>query len=73
MRAHRTTADPLGLVAWRRARLDAAGFPPALAAELAADLDADLHALLALVDRGCPPHLAVRILAPLERPDPWPT
>jgi hypothetical protein len=26
----------------------------------------DLHALLELVDRGCPPALAARILAPLE-------
>jgi hypothetical protein len=25
----------------------------------------DLHRLLSLVDRGCPPRLAVRILAPL--------
>jgi hypothetical protein len=27
----------------------------------------DLHALLGLVDRGCPPDLAARILAPLDR------
>jgi len=26
----------------------------------------DLHALIELVERGCPPALAVRILAPLE-------
>jgi len=26
----------------------------------------DLHELLQLVDRGCPPPLAARILAPLE-------
>jgi hypothetical protein len=26
----------------------------------------DIHALLELVDRGCPPHLAARILAPLD-------
>lgn len=73
MRTRRTTAEPEGLVAWRRARLDAAGFPAPLAAELARDLDADLHAHLALVDRGCPPALAVRILAPLDAPGPWPT
>ena len=29
----------------------------------------DLHALLELVDRGCPPRLAVRILAPITRPE----
>jgi hypothetical protein len=66
----RSTADP---AAWRLAQLDAAGFPAPLAAQLARDLDMDLHALLALVDRGCPPALAVRILAPLDAPDPWPT
>jgi hypothetical protein len=26
----------------------------------------DLHALIDLVERGCPPELAVRILTPLE-------
>ena len=26
----------------------------------------DLHALIELAERGCPPDLAVRILAPLE-------
>jgi hypothetical protein len=26
----------------------------------------DLHELLVLVDRGCPPPLAARILAPLD-------
>jgi hypothetical protein len=54
------------LVEWRRRRLRAAGFAPTEAASLAADCAADLHALLELVDRGCPPHLAARILAPLD-------
>jgi hypothetical protein len=26
----------------------------------------DLHALIELIERGCPPELAARILAPLE-------
>jgi hypothetical protein len=30
----------------------------------------DLHQLLELVDRGCPPELAVRILAPLDQDEP---
>jgi hypothetical protein len=50
---------------WRRQSLLRAGFEPDLAAELAADPRLDLHALLQLVDRGCPPDLAARILAPL--------
>ena len=44
-----------------------AGFSDAGARRLADDKASDLHALLELVDRGCPPDLAVRILAPLDR------
>lgn len=55
---------PLDVVTWRRCRLVEAGFPPSLAAAVAADRELDLHELLQLVDRGCPPELAVRILAP---------
>ena len=47
-------------------QLRASGFPPRLAAEAAADERFDLHALIELTERGCPPDLAVRILAPLE-------
>jgi hypothetical protein len=46
-------------------RLRAAGFSAALAAELASDCGVDLHAVLELMDRGCPPELAARIMAPL--------
>jgi hypothetical protein len=36
---------------------------------LASDDRIDLHALLELIDRGCPPELAARIMAPLtDRP-----
>jgi hypothetical protein len=44
-----------------------AGFGGALASCLAADPATDLHALIELVERGCPPGLAARILAPLDR------
>ena len=50
---------------WRRHVLEQAGFERALAGELADRGDVDLHDLLNLVDRGCPPGLAARILAPL--------
>lgn len=50
---------------WRRRRLAAAGFEPGLAAELAREPTVDLHELLVLLDRGCPPALAARIVAPL--------
>jgi hypothetical protein len=55
--------------AWRRAQLVESGFPGALAARVAADRHYDLHALIELVERGCAPHLAVRILAPLDGKD----
>jgi hypothetical protein len=56
---------PLDVVRWRRDVLLRAGFAAELARELAEDAGFDLHELLALVDRGCPPHLAARILEPL--------
>jgi hypothetical protein len=62
----RRPAQPIA--AWRRERLLDAGFEPGLACELA-DGRVDLHELIALVESGCPPHLAARILAPL-RPQP---
>ena len=49
---------------WRDALLREVGFDVALADRLARDPDYDLHELLNLVDRGCPPELAARILAP---------
>jgi hypothetical protein len=64
---HPPGAGPdVGIVAWRRRHLIAAGFDDALAEVLARDVRADLHALLELVDRGCPPSVAARILAPLD-------
>jgi hypothetical protein len=56
------------VVRWRRAQLVEAGFSASLAARLAIDSRYDLHALIELVERGCPPALAVRILAPAEEP-----
>ena len=50
--------------AWRVCWLLESGFSQELAQTLA-ETDIDLHALLELVDRGCPPELAARILAPL--------
>ncbi len=52
--------------AWRRSQLVRSGFPEPLAARAAPDGRSDLHRLIELVDRGCRPELALRILAPLE-------
>ncbi len=54
------------VVAWRREQLVKSRFPLPLAARVAEDMRYDLHALIELVERGCQPDLAVRILAPLE-------
>jgi len=67
-----TASQPLthALGEWRRRRLIAAGFDAPLAARLTQDEAVDLHELLILLDRGCPPELAARILAPLDAPAP---
>jgi hypothetical protein len=57
-------------VDWRSRCLHEAGFERSAADRLARDSCWDLHALLELVDRGCPPALAERILAPQDW-SPW--
>jgi len=54
------------VAAWRRDQLLRSGFSVGLAARLVRDSRYDLHALIELVERGCPPELAIRILAPLQ-------
>lgn len=66
LREHR----PPQVVVWRREQLAQAGFPGPLAERLAEDDRYDLHALIELVERGCTPELALRILAPQEGPSP---
>jgi hypothetical protein len=58
--------EAVNVVAWRRARLYHAGFDAPLAEQLSHESSVDLHALIGLVERGCPPQLAARILAPLD-------
>jgi hypothetical protein len=67
MGAPTTQRDPMPaeVVSWRRDRLTAAGFPGPLAERLARDPRVDLHALIGLAERGCPPDVAARIAAPL--------
>ncbi len=67
----KTTSSGLSLVgseviAWRHEQLLAHGFTGARASELASDCGVDLHALIELVELGCAPELAARILAPLD-------
>lgn len=64
MQAETTVRDDI--FSWRVALLSDAGFAQEIAERVARDRGYDLHALLDLVDRGCPPEFAVRILAPLD-------
>ena len=66
MRTRTTTPRTHDLVGWRREQLVHSGFSLPAAARLARDRRYDLHALIELVERGCPPDLAVRILEPAE-------
>ncbi len=59
-------AERAAVAAWRRRQLDEAGFPARLAAPLADDQRVDVHALIELVERGCRPEIAARIVLPLE-------
>lgn len=52
--------------AWRHSQLVRSGFPESLAARVAHDSRFDLHQLIELVDAGCAPELAFRILEPLD-------
>jgi hypothetical protein len=54
------------MVRWRRDQLVVCGVPASMAAALARNPTCDVHQMIDLVERGCPPHLAVRILAPLD-------
>jgi hypothetical protein len=69
---NRTTATvpSARVLAWRTECLITAGFPAQLARSIAAEGAYDLHAVLSLVDRGCRPELAARILAPLDHIEP---
>ena len=50
------------VICWRASELMRAGYDPPLAVELAERPDVDLHRALELLERGCPPDLATKIL-----------
>lgn len=47
---------------WRAQELERAGFPEAIASELAARTDVDLHRATEMIAAGCTPELAADIL-----------
>jgi len=59
-------AENRDVLVWRRRQLTRAGFGVRQATALARDDRTDIHALIDLVERGCPPELAARILDPIE-------
>jgi len=61
--------DAQAVVNWRRRELLDSGFPRSLAARIARDERYDLHQLIELVEHGCSPALAARILSPVEGHD----
>ncbi len=63
-----TEGPPADVAAWRLCRLLESGFAQEMAQRLASTSAVDIHALLQLVDRGCPPGLAARILSPVGWP-----
>jgi hypothetical protein len=56
------TTDEELIFAWRFEQLQRVGFDSELAGDLAACAEVDLHDATELVERGCPPVLAARIL-----------
>jgi hypothetical protein len=47
---------------WRAHALEKVGYDATSAQELAARPDVDLHRAIELIEQGCPPELAIRIL-----------
>jgi hypothetical protein len=56
------TDEAAEVLAWRFDALCRSGFDLDAAALIAANVEVDLHRAVQLVDRGCPPALAARIL-----------
>jgi hypothetical protein len=60
--------DAARVVGWRFHQLLTSELDMVQALELAEDQGVDVHELVELVGRGCPPELAARIVAPLGAP-----
>jgi hypothetical protein len=50
------------VVRWRAEALEKVGYDPESALQLAARPDVDLHRAVGLVEAGCPPEVALKIL-----------
>lgn len=61
-RQHHRKDEELTILAWRIWVLDRAGYDEGDAVLLASVRDVDLHLAVDLLERGCPPQTALRIL-----------
>ena len=59
---HLEESESERVVRWRAERLQFAGYDAEVAHELAARADVDLHQAISLLERGCSPETAARIL-----------
>jgi hypothetical protein len=59
---HKTRVTDQDVVAWRVEQLLRAGSDPCCAVILAKRRHVDLHAAVDLLERGCPPKIALEIL-----------
>jgi hypothetical protein len=56
------TEELIRVLVWRFKQLCRSGFELELATTIAARMDVDLHAAIDLVEQGCPPDVAGRIV-----------
>jgi hypothetical protein len=59
---HTDTEELIRVLVWRFKQLCRTGFELELATTIAARMDVDLHEAIDLVEHGCPPELAGRIV-----------
>jgi hypothetical protein len=59
---NQTETETEKVARWRAEALERAGYDGASARELATRPEVDLHRAIALVEQGCPPEIALRIL-----------
>ena len=56
------TTETERIQSWRAEELERAGYEPRAASRIAARQDVDLHTATELLERGCSPELALKIL-----------
>jgi hypothetical protein len=60
--AHVISEEQERIETWRREELERGGYPSDIAADLAGRDHVDLRFAISLLERGCPPEVALQIL-----------